>query len=53
MKAKIIKRFRDKHTKQLFEKGYYEGDKERVSELQKLGYLEKTKAAKEKEKEGE
>lgn len=41
--ATVIKRFRDKVTKKVFEKGSkFEGNDERVKELQYLGYLEAT-----------
>lgn len=54
MIAKVIKKFRDKNTKEIFAKGAeYEGTDERVAELQKLGYLEKPKANKKEKKEGE
>lgn len=37
---KVIKRFRDKETKKLYEKGdLYKGNKERVSHLIKKGFL--------------
>lgn len=41
---KVIKTFRDKHTKKVYKKGSkFEGSKERVEELQKLGFLDKPK----------
>lgn len=47
---KVIKRFRDKHTKKLYNIGdKFEGSKERVEELQKLGFLEKPKKTTKKE----
>lgn len=50
MKAKVTKRFRDRHTKKLFNVGdVFEGEKERVEELQKLGYLQKPKKQTKKE----
>ena len=53
--TKVIMRFRDKETKAVHEAGEkYEGKAERVSELQKLGYLEvDTPKKKIKPKEGE
>lgn len=47
---KVIKRFRDKDTKKKYEvDNVYEGDAKRITELQKLGYLEKPKKTTKKE----
>ena len=44
--AKVIKRFRDKHTKKIHEVNTnYEGTAERIKELQEKGFLEKPKKA--------
>lgn len=41
MKTQVIKRFKDKHSKEIYEVGHeYEGEDKRVEELQSLGYLE-------------
>ena len=41
MKAKVIKKFRDKFTKKIYDIGSeFEGKEDRVSGLQKKGYLE-------------
>lgn len=56
MKAKVIKRFRDKNDqKKVYGKNkVFEGTKERVAELQKLGFLGDEIAEKKKSpKEGE
>lgn len=40
MKAKVLNLFKDKETKELFTKdSVYEGEPNRVKELQRLGYL--------------
>jgi len=40
MKAKVLKRFRDKQTGEVLEVDtVYEGERERVKELQRLGYV--------------
>jgi len=40
LKAKVVKRFRDKYTKKIYAPGsVFEGNEKRVAELQKLGYL--------------
>jgi hypothetical protein len=40
MKAKVIKRFRDKHTKKTHNLGtFYEGSEDRIQELQGFGWL--------------
>ncbi|NIK10920.1 hypothetical protein [Alkalibacillus almallahensis] len=40
MKAKVIKRFRDKNTKKVYNKGaVYDGSDERVKEIQQKGFL--------------
>lgn len=45
--TKVIMRFRDKESKEIYEiNGKYEGKVERVAELQKLGYLEVSKPKK-------
>lgn len=44
MEAKVIKRFRDIFTNELHEiNAVYEGDKDRVKELEKKGYVEAKK----------
>lgn len=43
MKAKVIKRFRDKPTNIVYESGIYEASEKRVKQLQDLGYLESEK----------
>lgn len=49
---KVIKKFRDKNTKKLYNVGdSYEGTEERIKELQNKGFLEKPKKKKAK-KEG-
>lgn len=55
MKAKVIKRFRDKKTSKIYEVNtVYESDEKRLQELQKLGYVgEIEKPKKKKDKEGE
>ncbi|WP_017797570.1 hypothetical protein [Oceanobacillus kimchii] len=41
MKAKVIKKFKDKETKKLYKPGvYYEGSKQRIKEIADAGYLE-------------
>lgn len=41
---KVIKRFRDKETKKVYNVGEkYEGTSERIKELQEKGFLEKPK----------
>lgn len=41
MKAKVVKRFRDRVTKDVYEKGsVYEGIKERVYEIRNKGFVE-------------
>lgn len=45
--TKVIKRFRDRATGVIYEvTGKYEGDAERIAELQEKGYLEKDKPVK-------
>ncbi|MBO1003741.1 hypothetical protein ACFSKI_19165 [Pseudogracilibacillus auburnensis] len=40
MKVKVIKRFRDKHTKQVYNiDSVYEGSQSRIKELQKLKFV--------------
>lgn len=39
MKAPVLKRFKDKVTKEIYIKGIYEGTEERVKELQIKGFL--------------
>ena len=51
---KVIKRFRDKNTKKIYDpknknSNKYEGTAERIKELQELGYLEKPKKKSNKE----
>lgn len=44
--SKVIKRFRDKETKKVYNVGEkYEGTAERIKELQEKGFLEKPKKA--------
>lgn len=44
--AKVIKRFRDKNTKKIYNVGeQYNGTPERIKELQEKGFLEKPKKA--------
>lgn len=56
MKVKVIKRFRDKQDKMKYygEGKVFEGTKERVAELQKLGFVgEEVQEKKKSKKEGE
>lgn len=40
MKAEVLKTFRDKNSKEFFPKdGFFEGNAERIKELQKKGYI--------------
>lgn len=44
--SKVIKRFRDKNTKKIYNVGeQYDGTEARVKELQEKGFLEKPKKA--------
>lgn len=44
--AKVIKRFRDKNTKKIYNVGeQYDGTEARMKELQEKGFLEKPKKA--------
>lgn len=54
MKATVIKKFRDKHSKKVYNVGQtFEGDNKRIKELQGFGWLDKTKANKPPVGEGE